>query len=231
MAMKSSTAVLRPNTLPALIQQEIERLVLNGELKVGTRLSENELGERLGVSRSPVREALRTLEGFGLVRQEPNRGVYVRLIRAHEAAELYEIRSILDQFVGRALAERASAEQLSELKALLAKMKEAAERSDPNAYFPLNLEFHDRMVRFTGNRKLLVIYRQLTNELRLFRHRLVLQSRGPEISYQDHRRIVARIAARDREGAGQAMAEHAMRSRERLLQFPELREELESSSE
>jgi DNA-binding GntR family transcriptional regulator len=197
-----------------------------GGLKVGERLSENELGERLGVSRSPVREALRSLEGLGLVHQEPNRGVYVRLVGAREAAELYEIRAILDQFVGRTLAERATAGQIGELKTLLAQMKGAAERSDVNAYFPLNLEFHDRMVRFTGNQKLLTIYRRLTNELRLFRHRLVTQTTGLKISYQAHRKIVARIAARDPEGAGQAMAEHSMRSRERLMQLPEFQEEL-----
>lgn len=223
--MNSPTS-LKPSTLPSLIQQEIEQLILTGGLKVGERLSENELGERLGVSRSPVREALRSLEGIGLVQQEPNRGVYVRLVGAREAVELYEVRAVIEEFVGRTLAERATAEQISELKTLLGQMKAAAERSDVSAYFPLNLEFHDRMVRFTGNQKLLAIYRRLANELRLFRFRLATQTCGPQISYQAHRKIVARIAARDRDGAGRAMADHSKGARERLLQLPELQDEL-----
>ncbi len=80
-------------------------MILAGELAPGAKLNEAWLSERLGVSRGPVREAFRVLEESGLVRLEKNRGVFVREIPHEEAAEIYELRAVLDEFVGRRLAE------------------------------------------------------------------------------------------------------------------------------
>ena len=108
--------LLQSSSLATLVQREIERMILAGDLAAGAKLTEASLAEQLGVSRGPVREALRALEGSGLVQQEKNRGVYVRQITVEEADEIYELRAVLDEFVGRRLAQTATPPQIRELR-------------------------------------------------------------------------------------------------------------------
>jgi phosphonate utilization transcriptional regulator len=199
-----------------LVQQEIERLIVGGELGAGAKLSENAIAVKLGVSRGPVREALRALEQTGLVRIEKNRGVFVRQISLEEAAEIYELRATFDQLAGRKLAAAVTPGQLKELRSLIERMEKAAARSDLDAYHPLDLQFHDTLVEFAGNQKLLHTYRRLVNELNLFRrHTLAQRDRLPG-STREHQKIVDAIAAGDPDTAGRLLYEHVMASRERM---------------
>jgi DNA-binding GntR family transcriptional regulator len=100
--------ILQANSLPSLVQSEIEQMILRGELVGGQRINEVELAERFKTSRSPVREALRALEDCGLVRSERNRGSFVREVTLAEADEAYDVREALDELIGRRLAERIS---------------------------------------------------------------------------------------------------------------------------
>src|SRR6266511_6491762 len=93
-------ALVQANSLPMLVQKELERMILAGDVRVGAKLNEAAIAELLGVSRGPVREAFRALEESGLVRLEKNRGVYVRQISVDEADEIYELRAVLE--IGRA---------------------------------------------------------------------------------------------------------------------------------
>ena len=111
----SALQLVQSSSLPALVQVEIEQLILRGELGVGRRINESELAVRFGTSRGPVREALRALEESRLVRSEKNRGVFVREISVAEADEIYDIREALDQLIGQRVAERATPDQLREL--------------------------------------------------------------------------------------------------------------------
>src|ERR1700734_3840364 len=122
--------LVQSNSLPALVQVEIEQLILRGELAVGRRINESELAVRLGTSRGPIRGALRALEAACLVRSEKNRGVFVREISVAEADEIYDVREALDQLIGQRVAERATAEQLRRLEAVVADMDEAARMPD-----------------------------------------------------------------------------------------------------
>ena len=115
-----SIAILQNHSLTMLVQRELERMVLAGELAAGEKLNELALAERLGVSRGPVREALRALAETGLVRIEKNRGVFVREISVAEADEIYEVRATFDQMAGpQARRRRSRPEQLAELRALV----------------------------------------------------------------------------------------------------------------
>jgi DNA-binding GntR family transcriptional regulator len=98
----------RPARSPAVVQGELERLILSGELAPGAKLTEMALAARLGVSRGPLREAFRMLEEAGLVRTEKNRGVFVRDIPIDEAVEIFDLRAAMDELVGRRLADRTS---------------------------------------------------------------------------------------------------------------------------
>ena len=90
-------AIVQSHSLTMLVQRELERMVLTGELAVGKKLNEAELSTRLGVSRGPVRESFRALQETGLVRLEKNRGVFVREISVAEADDIYEIRASVAQ--------------------------------------------------------------------------------------------------------------------------------------
>ena len=178
------------------MQQELERIILAGGLPAGSKLNEAAIAQRLGVSRGPVREAFRALEESGLVRLEKNRGVFVRQIPVEEADEIYELRAVLDEFVGRRLAQTATPGQLRELAARVDRMEKAAAKGDVDAYLAANVDFHDRMVELAGNAKLLVMYRRLVNELHLFRHATLAQGGALPVSTREHRDIVDRIARR-----------------------------------
>ncbi len=199
-----------------LVQRELERMVLTGELAVAEKLDEAALALRLGVSRGPVREAVRALAETGLVRLEKNRGVFVREISVAEADEIYEVRAAFDQMAGRKLAAAIEPAQLAELRALVERMRAAAEKQDLDAYHGANLRFHDALVEFAGNAKLLQMYRRLVNELSLFRrHTLAVPKRLPK-STLEHRKILQAIASGDADAAGQRLYEHAMAGRARV---------------
>ncbi len=199
-----------------LVQQELEHSILAGELPAGSKLNEAAIADRLGVSRGPVREAFRALEELGLVRLEKNRGVFVRLIPVEEADEIYELRAVLDEFVGRRLAQAINPEQVRELRGRVERMEKAAAKGDVDGYLAANVEFHDRLVELAGNTKLLVMYRRLVNELRLFRRASLAQSGVLPVSTREHRNIVDRIAARKPLDAGRALYAHVIASRERM---------------
>jgi len=207
--------LLRTASLSSAAQQEIERMILDGEIGPGSKLTEAWLSERLGVSRGPIREAFRMLEESGLVRQEKNRGVFVRDIPLEEALEIYDLRAAMDELVGRRLAETITPEQLKTARAIVERMDAAARAGDSDAYHLLNLDFHDALVGFTGNRKLAGVYRKLVKELALFRRRNLRDQQLLPHSAAEHRGILKAIASGDPEQAGRAMFDHVMESRER----------------
>ena len=142
----SVLALVQRTSLTRLVGEALEKMILAGELPPGSKLNEVALAERLGVSRGPLREAFRTLEESGLIRQEKNRGAFVREIELSEAADIYEVRAGLDATAGRLLAERATPEQLAVLREFAAGMQRAAGVNDVDAFHALNLAFHDRIV-------------------------------------------------------------------------------------
>ena len=218
-ASASSAAIelLQSHSLTTLVQRELERRILAGELEPGDKLTEEEIAGTLNVSRGPVREAFRALEQAGLVRMEKNRGVFVRQVSVADADEIYEVRAGLDELIGRLLAMRIQPGQLAELRELLKKMQKAARARSVDDYYPLNVKFHDRLAEFTGNRTLVAHYRRLVNELHLYRRETL--ARGADsfpISTREHSEIVDALARRDPDRAGKLMYEHAMESRDRL---------------
>jgi phosphonate utilization transcriptional regulator len=210
--------VLQSNSLPTLVQRELERMILAGDVPAGSKLSEAAVADLLGVSRGPVREAFRALEESGLVRLEKNRGVFVRQIDVKEADEIYEVRAVLDEFVGKRVAHTAKESDIRELRSLVERMDKAAAKNDLDAYHQVNLAFHDRLVELTGNAKLLFTYRRLVNELHLYRRTALGQAGAVPLSSHQHRDIVEKIAARAAGAAGRALFEHVIGSRERMHQ-------------
>jgi phosphonate utilization transcriptional regulator len=211
-------ALLQSSSLTTVVQQEIERAILQGEYAPGSKLIEATLAEKMGVSRGPVREAFRMLEEAGLVRNEKNRGVFVRDIPIEEAVEIFDLRAAMDELVGRRLAASITPAQMKELKALVDAMEKAVKADDARQYHLLNLRFHDRLVEMAGNSKLTAIYRKLIKELSLFRRLNLADGWLLPISASEHRQIIKAIASGDPEAAGKAMFDHVMDSKERTIE-------------
>lgn len=209
--------LLRTSSLASVVEREVERLILNGSFAPGERINENRLAAELGTSRGPIREAIRALEGSGLIVSIRNRGSFIRRLSVQEVREVYEIRSALFGLAGKLLAERVTDQQLARLNAFIQDMEEASGRRDFDAYYPLNLAFHEYIVDSAGNAILAQQYRRFVKKLHLFRARSLVQGGGLTVSNKEHRDMVAAIAARDPAWAHEAHCRHVLAARERLL--------------
>jgi phosphonate utilization transcriptional regulator len=210
--------LLRENSLATLAQRELERQIVSGEVAVGSKLNEVDIANALGVSRGPVREAFRALDQAGLVRVEKNRGVFVRQVSVEEANEIYEVRAALEGLIGKLAARRIDADEIDQLRAVVKKMTAHDNKArKPEAYFALNVEFHDILARAARNAALLTHYRRVVNELDLYRRETIARStENIPISTREHEAIVAAVARRDDKLAEKLLTEHVLQSRERL---------------
>ena len=212
-----SIDLLRSESLSRLVEREVERMILAGELSPGQRLNEGSLAQRLQVSRGPVREALRGLERSGLVTSVVNRGVFVREVSLAEALEAYEVRAALLGMVGHKLARSADPDLIDRLEMLWREMAQAVEADDLDAYYPVNVAFHRCLMEGARNRRMLEIYESLVNELHLFRRRSLVEGGRMAESNEEHRAIIDAIRASDGEGAAALLEQHVSHGRDRLL--------------
>lgn len=218
MTQRETIALLQSNSLATLVQDEIAKMILEGAVPAGSKLTESTLAQQLGVSRGPVREAFRMLEEAGLVRTEKNRGVFVRTIPLQEALEIFELRAVLEQFVGSKVALLAKAADVRALKAMVRDMEQAAKQGDASEFHRSNLAFHDRLFELAGNAKLTAMYQRLVNELRLCR-RQNLTPESMKAYAAEHKEIVRCIAAGDAAAASAAMHAHVQGSKDRTVAY------------
>jgi DNA-binding GntR family transcriptional regulator len=210
---ENTLSLLRNRSMASAAQEEIEKLILSGELRPGDKIGEAEMALRLGVSRGPIREAFRGLEEVGLVRFEKNRGVFVREVDLVRADQNYVVRGALEALAAKLLAEKISDDEIRELRAVIKRMEKAIARDEAAEYGVLNVGLHRRIVEMAGNTKLMEIYSRITKELMLFRRR----SLAPRSTLDEHSDIVERIAAHDPVGASQAILNHVEAARQRIL--------------
>ena len=204
-------------SMTARAHQELERQIVSGEIRGGSKLKECELAKSFGVSRGPVREAFRALDQAGLVRFEKNRGVFVRQVSLEEASDISEVRASLEGLIGRLAARRIDAEQVRQLRSLVANMALLHASLDEAAYFALNIEFHALLARMSRNAALVATYKRTINELDLFRRQtLALDTSNITLSTAEHLAIVNAVAARDEDLAAELMTAHALQSCRRL---------------
>lgn len=204
-------------TLTVLVQREIERRILTGVLAAGERLSESGLAADMGVSRGPVREAMRGLQQAGLVEIVANKGVVVRKIGYDEAVDLYDLRGSLFGFMCETVARRRTDKECAILKDKLTEMATAIRADDKETYFRINLEFHAAVVEFSGNKRARAVYEGIAKEMRLFRRRGLSRVENMEASMHEHEAIVEAIVAGRADTARRAGVRHLRNGRDRFL--------------
>lgn len=209
--------ILRTRSLASVLEREIEKRIMSGKLPPGGRINENQLAAEFGTSRGPIREALRALEGGGLVESIPNRGNFVRSVTVDEVREVYDIRAALFGLAGRLLAERAGPDIVARLDEFIEAMERAAGERDFESYYPLNLTFHAYILDTCGNVTLGREYKSFVKRLTLFRARSLVQGGGLMVSNREHREMVESVRARDPSWAHEAHMRHVSNAKNRLL--------------
>jgi len=217
MNVPNALTLLKTHSLQTIIQGEIEKMILSGQLQLGEPLREVNLAESLGVSRGPVREALQRLEEKGLVTIVKNCGAYVRTLTLQEADQIYEIRTALEFLIGEKVAQSINKEGLVSLDKIIKQMELAVEKCDINQYSKLNLEYHDRLAELSGNSKLHKMYSRLVSELALFRRHTFMHDRNSMLkSLNEHEAIYRSVMDGNAELASELLKNHSIDSRKRL---------------
>jgi DNA-binding GntR family transcriptional regulator len=218
----------------ALVDQVAARIrerILSGDLPIGAQLRQAELALDFGVSRMPVREALRQLQTGGLIEVHPNRGAVVRVPAPWEVRETYEVRAELEALAARRAVRRVTAAHLDQLRALNAEMRRRADgggeagEPEPARRHRGNEAFHAVIAACAGNDRL----RRAIDELHAAHPRnilarlLVEDPRYCADNFAEHDRIVEALAAGDAEAAGSLMREHVLQAGEQLARWFERR--------
>ena len=204
----------------SLADQVFERLesdILSGVYKRGEILTELKLCEALGVSRTPIREAMKRLEQEHII-EDCGKGMRVLSITAEDAACIYEIRSRVEGLAAAACARNISAEDLNAMRELVDLQAFYAERGDSDRVKSLDSDFHEMIYRCSGSAVLYDTLTPLHKKVQKFRKAAVEQRSRAEISVAEHRAVYAAIASRNEAEAERIMNEHVASARDRLAQ-------------
>lgn len=197
--------------------QDLKALFLDGSYPPGTFLSERKLGERLGMSKTPIRAALERLEAEGFVATAPQQGVVVRELSLREIREHYELRTALETHILRQIAGKLNSEQLSALEQNLALQKSCMEAGDIQGHVEADARFHILLAEILGNEEIVKVMQRQRDKL--FRVAIQISKQNParmQASLAEHRSIYQSIRAGDGPGAARLIQEH-MEAGKRLL--------------
>jgi DNA-binding GntR family transcriptional regulator len=210
--------VERPDVVPSKTDQlavTIRDAIRQGELVGGGLYSAQELGQRFGVSRTPVREALLRLADAGLVRIERNRGVRIVTTSDADLAEVFTLRLLLEPPAARRAAARMTDGERRQLETALQEMRDTA--GDVEAFYAADQRFHEVILRGSGNRRLADYVSSLRDAITLQGRRNVPQRRQVREVIVEHENIARAIAACAPSGAARAMRQHLLKSAEILV--------------
>lgn len=174
------------------------------------RLDEKEVAEALGVSRTPVREAMTLLEQQGFLRTVPRRGVYIQRKTKREIVEMVHMWAALESMAARLATLRASDEQLAALRRLFDAFCEAAPADHVDAYSEANLAFHQSLVDLSGSQLLIETVRNIFVHVRAIRRTTITRSDRASRSIDEHMRIIEALEARDTERAERLVRQHSL---------------------
>ncbi len=197
----------------------LESLIIDGSLPPGERLVEARLAEHFNISRGPIREAFRILEGDGLVVTIPRKGTFVTEITPKEVRDIYSIRAALEALAVRLSVPAFDERDLKNIQDLTDKMEEASRKNNPDVYLDLNQEFHHCFIYGNDNEKLHGIYRSFAKKIARFR-KIVLSSPGYLArSSGEHHQITRAVLKKDIDVAERYMKIHLETAGNELLRI------------
>jgi GntR family transcriptional regulator, gluconate operon transcriptional repressor len=214
---------LEPLSSPTLAEQAgdlIRARILSGDFATGQRLNETRLAADLGISRGPIREALKHLAAEGLVREEPRRGTFVAAPTLDDVRDLYDLRVAIEARAARLVIEHHDPAALETLREALAEIHQAVTASDLAHLARSDYNFHETICRVSGNQRLLDVFVRNASVMRLLVH---IEEGQYYISFEDveheHRELLAAIEAGDAPRTDALVVEHLEGARDRLLGY------------
>jgi DNA-binding GntR family transcriptional regulator len=201
----------------SLHKEVIERLrdmIVEGELVQGEKIDEAMLCRQLGISRTPLREAIKVLASEDLIELRPNRGTRVAPITSEGVAELFEVVAGIERIAGELAAERMTGKDLERLTKLQDRMESLHDAGKRHEYFRVNQEIHNMIVALAGNSVLVATHDNLMVRVRRARYTAILSQERWDESVREHAAILAALAARDSARAGQLIFQHVARTGE-----------------
>ncbi|WP_382158291.1 GntR family transcriptional regulator [Hydrogenophaga sp. ANAO-22] len=201
-----SALSLSPRALYEEVAELLRQRIFRRELEPGSWIDELKLAEEYGISRTPLREALKVLAAEGLVTMKVRRGAYVTEVSEKDLADVYHLLALLESDAAGVVAARASDEELASLQALHQELEAAVGERD--RFFALNEQFHMRVLELARNRWREQMVADLRKVMKLNRHNSLLKSGRIEESLAEHRAIVAALTQRDAALTVQRMREH-----------------------
>lgn len=204
----AGSQALNHQTLHQRVYDELRAMILSGQIPFGAQLDEQQIAIRLGVSRTPVREAIAKLAKEKLIEHRPWKGHFVRMPTAREVDDLYVVRKNLEVLAVEIAVSRITNSQIDQIRAILDEANDALARNEVDAYSAADRRFHRFIAEFAGNQTLVDVLEQLSSQIHLFR---TMANRDPGLAEQAARerpQILAALQDRDAASAARLMNDH-----------------------
>ena len=215
-ASTSPFAIERP-VLHDAVTGAMRKMIVEGTLPPGARLNERDLCALLGVSRTPLREALKVLVAEGLVEHQPNRGATVAVLDAQEVNDMFDLLGCLEAYAGELACERITAEEVGQLKEMTEAMAQCHARGALPEYYELNRRIHDTINQVARNGALRQTYLTLNRRVQALRFRSNHDPRKWERAMEDHREMIAALASRDGKRMADLLRSHLAEKKRAVL--------------
>lgn len=214
-----TTGATRAPTRSGELREQLEQMILDGRLTPGERLDEMELARRFGLSRTPVREAIKALLAVGLVEMRGRQGTHVALLSIPALLEMFDVMSALEGLCARLAARRATPAERAAMREVHEELIQAYEGGDPVAFYKVNQKFHDLLYAAAHTHFIADQAIQLRRRIGAYRMRATYQPGRMLSTLSEHVRIMDAIDAGDPEAARKAASEHVLLLGDQLTDF------------
>jgi len=201
------------------VASRVRDMIIEGALAPGARIYEEQLAKALGVSRTPMREALKTLASEGLIELAAARGAVVKRFSPKDVRDMLDVLAVLESFAARLACKAASDEQIAELRALHDRMSGFFKARNRLEYYKLNLDFHSGVLRLSGNAALQSAHLAIQSRLKRIRYIGNSEPRKWDDAMSEHEEMIRRLEARDAEGLAAVLALHMEHTWERVKEI------------
>ena len=199
------------------VYEQLKQAIVDGEIEAGTRISERPLATALGISRTPVREAIHKLDRTGFLERLPSGGFIVVSLSREEIEEVFGIRSLLESYAARLASIKYEEEDFKPLEDKLIEYRSCLENGQLEALNKINTEFHDMLYALSRSPKLIKMVGDLKDQISRFRKILLEDEATAEVSDQDHHRMLEAMKKRDPDKVEKLVKEHILRGRNMIL--------------
>ena len=206
--MNVQQSIIKKNTRAEVLLAEIEAMIINGALRPGERLDETVLAKKFGVSRTPVREAIRVLTAIGLVQNTGRQGAEVAQISIAMLIEMFELMAVLEGMCAQLAARRATDDERLSMFATHKMLEEALDRGDHKDFYSVNLKFHDQLYQASHTQYLSGETLRLRRRLSPYRMRVTYQPGRMRSTIGEHLEILTAVEKGDSESAMEAARSH-----------------------